>query len=134
MNPTSTAFLGYLLLMLVLIILITSYRSILTLSGKRAANSFKTTGDDISEFSARLCRAHANCYENFPLIGGILLFALASGQTAITDGLALTLLAARVLQSLTHLISTSVIAVFARFGFYLVQLVIVALWLYKFLS
>ncbi len=134
MNPTSTAFLGYLLLMLALIIVITTYRSVLTLSGKHAANNFKTTGDDISEFSARLCRAHANCYENFPLFGGILLFALASGQTAITDGLALTLLGARVLQSLTHIISTSVVAVFARFGFYLVQLVIIALWLYKFLS
>ena len=133
MTNTSLAFLGYVSWMLLLTMAIAGQRTALTLSGRRAANSFSTTGEDVSPFSARLCRAHANAYEHFPIIGGLLLFALATDQSAVTDPLALTVLAARILQGSLHLMSTSVVAVFGRFGFFAVQIGIAVYWTWKFL-
>ncbi|NNC96983.1 MAG: MAPEG family protein [Gammaproteobacteria bacterium] len=134
MSATTTALLGYILWMLILLVILAGLRSALTLSGKKMVNSFAPDGADAGDFSNRLCRAHANCYESFPIIGGILLFALASGQTGVTDGLAMIMLGARVAQSLTHLISTSAIAVYVRFGFFLVQIAIAAYWLFGFFA
>jgi uncharacterized MAPEG superfamily protein len=129
MTATALALLGYVAWMLGLLLILACLRSYLTLSGARAANSFRPDGSDVSPFSERLCRAHANCYESFPIVGGLLLFALAAGRTHITDPLALWLLLARVGQSTTHLISTSALAVQVRFFFFLVQLAIAAWWL-----
>lgn len=70
----------------------------------------------ISHFAHRLARARANCYESFPVIAGLLLLALATGQSEVADSLALWVLAARVAQSSTHLISTSNLAVNIRFS------------------
>lgn len=85
--------------------------------GCKKANSFNPDGSDVSNFSNRLCRAHANCYEGFPIFGGLLLLAIASDTMAITNGLAYILIGARLGQSFIHLASTSVVAVFVRFGF-----------------
>ena len=134
MTNTALAFLGYVGWMLILTLAIAGQRSFLTLSGQRAANSFDPSGSDVSPFAGRLCRTHANGYEHFPIIGGLLLFALATGQTAVTDPLALTMLAARILQGGVHLASTSVVAVFARFGFFVVQVAIAAYWTWTFLT
>ncbi len=134
MTDTLLALIYYIAWMLALLLLLGGLRSYLTLTGKKAVNSFSPAGDDVSEFSGRLCRAHANCYEFFPIAGGLLLVALASNQAAITDPLAMYLVIARLLQSITHLISTSAIAVYARFGFFLVQVVICAMWITKFIG
>ena len=64
-----------------------------------------------------------------PFIAAVLLFAMLAGQTALTDPLALGLLAARVLQSLVHLLSTAPLFVWLRFASYLVQVLILAWWL-----
>lgn len=129
MNASAVALVGYIAWFTLLLTTIGTLRSGLVLGGKRAANSFTPAGDDVSPFSQRLCRAHANCYEAFPVVGGLLLLALATGQTAVTDPLALILLAARVAQSVVHLASTSPIAVLARFGFFGVQIGIAIWWL-----
>lgn len=129
MTATALAVLGYVAWMLGLLLILACLRSYLTLSGARAANSFRPDGADVSPFSERLCRAHANCYESFPIVGGLLLVALATRQTHITDPLALWLLLARVGQSTTHLISTSALAVQVRFSFFLVQFAIAVWWL-----
>lgn len=134
MHSTAFALTGYILWFLVLLAGITLHRSWLTIIGKRAANSFNTGGTDISDFSARLCRAHANCYESFPFIGGLLILALVSQSTDITHSLALVLLISRIAQSTIHVISTSVIAVQLRFFFFLIQLVICFYWAIQFLS
>lgn len=134
MNITLISMIYYIAWMIALLLLLGSYRSFLTLSGQKAANSYSPSGDDVSAFSARLCRAHANCYEFFPIAGGLMLAALASGNTLITDGYAMYLVYARLLQSITHLISTSVIAVYARFAFFLVQVVICIMWVLEFLK
>ena len=118
--------------MLLLLMTMGTLRVGLTLIGKRAPNSFAPDGADVSPFANRLSRAHANTYEGFPIFGGLLLLAIALGVTSITDGLAMVLLGARVLQSLTHLASTSNLAVQARFAFFLVQVVIAIWWVIKF--
>ncbi len=133
MNPTALALTGYVLWFLVLISGIAVHRSILTIVSKRAPNSFRTDGTDISDFSARLCRAHANCYEGFPYIGGLLLLALVTQTTDVTNSLALVLLGCRIAQSVVHMISTSVMAVQLRFAFFLAQLVISFYWAVQFL-
>ena len=128
MNPSGLALAGYATWTLLLLGLIAALRGSLTLSGEREPNSFDVDGADVSPFSNRLCRAHANCCENLPVFASLVLLALVTGNAAITDPLALWVLIARVGQSTTHLISTANIAVLMRFGFFLVQLLIQVWW------
>jgi len=132
MTNTHIALLGYIGLFLTILLILAGLRTMLTLKGAKKANSFAPTGEDAGPFSLKLVRAHANMYEFFPVYGGILLFAMATGQMAVTNGLALIFLGARVLQALTHLISTSIMAVQVRFFFFLVQFFIAGFWLLKF--
>lgn len=134
MNDTLFALITYTAWILVLLVILASYRSYLTLNGSKAANSFKPEGSDVSEFSGRLCRAHANCYEFFPVAGGLLLAALATNNLAITEPLALYLIGARVLQSMVHIISTSIFAVYCRFALFLAQVAISIIWILQFLT
>ncbi|PHR17220.1 MAG: MAPEG family protein [Sphingopyxis sp.] len=131
-SPTAVALLGLAAWMLVLLFVMVNQRGLLVLSGKMRVNAFAPDGSNTPEgFGRRLVRAHANCVENLPLLFAVLLYALATGNTAITDGLAVLLLAARVFQSVMHLISTSPIFVWLRFSGFLVQLLIVAWWLLR---
>ncbi len=132
LSNTSIAFLGFIALLLATLLLLAGLRTKLTLNGKKRANDFAPTGEDAGEFSRRLVRVHANMYEFFPVYGGLLLFALATGQTAITNGLALFFLGTRVLQAIVHLASTSIMAVQVRFFFFLVQFFIAIYWVLKF--
>jgi uncharacterized MAPEG superfamily protein len=134
MNPSIAAFLGYVTWMLVLLGLLASVRVNLSVTGKKAPNSFDPSGADVSPFSNRLCRAHANCYESFPIFGGLLLLAIATDTTAVTDGLAYFLIGARVLQSVTHLASTSNLAVQVRFAFFVAQFLIGIYWVLQFIN
>ena len=128
MSASAIAVVGFAAWTLFLVGMIAVLRSALTLSGQRAANSFGVDGTDVSPFSNRLCRAHANCYEGLPVFAALVLVAIATGQAAVTDPLALWVLAARVGQSTTHLISTGSLAVQVRFGFFLAQFLIQAWW------
>lgn len=91
-------------------------------------NQFKVTGEDVSAFSARLCRAHANCYENLGVFTAIAGVALLSGQAAITEPLALWAVAARLAQSGVHLCSTRSRWVLVRFSFLAAQIIILGSW------
>ena len=132
MNLTALALTGFIAWFLILLSSIVLIHTVLTLSGKREANSFSPDGDDVSDFKLRLHRAHANTLEAMPYIGGLLLLALATNNTQVTDHLALPLLYARILQSTVHLISTSNLAVMARFTFLSIQLAICFYWVIKF--
>ncbi len=134
MNASVIALVIYVSWMIILLGILGSLRASLTLFGNRAPNSFCTDGSDVSSFSVRLCRTHANCYEFFPIIGGLLLLAIATSSTAITDGLAYYMIGARILQSSVHLISTSNIAVQIRFAFFLVQIGIAVFWVLEFVK
>lgn len=114
---------------LMLVLLEVSRSLATTLKGK-PANSFEPSGEDMSPTVQRLTRVHANAYEFLPFPLAILLFAVATDATAVTDGLAPWLLAARVGQSVTHLASTSVPAVLVRFiAFFIPQQAILVVWM-----
>ena len=133
MNATAFALAGYITWVLVLVGGIAVLRITVSLSRHKPANSFRPDGADVSPFSERLCRVHANCYESFPFIGGLLLLALATNTTGITNSLALVALSSRIAQSAIHLYSTSVAAAQVRFAFFLVQYVIACYWTIQFL-
>ena len=99
-----------------------------------AANEFKPDNSNLSPFMQRLARAHANCIESFPIIGGLLVVALLTNRAGVTDTLAPWLLLARLLQSSIHLVSTSVLAANLRFLAFAVQMAIAAYWLWGLLA
>jgi uncharacterized MAPEG superfamily protein len=103
-------------------------RSQLVFSKTVASNAFRPDNANLSPFMQRLARAHANCIETLPVVGALLLVAIATGRTTVTDPLAPWLLAARIVQSSVHLASLSVAAVNIRFAAFAVQVVIAIYW------
>lgn len=132
MNDTILGFVGYITWTLILLIWIATYRTLLVTSKQRAPNSFKADGSNSPAFGERLTRAQSNCVESFAFIGGLMLLALVTNSAAITNGLAYVLLAARIGQSITHLLSTSVLAVQVRFAFFVAQVGICFYWVMQF--
>jgi len=120
--------------MLFLLVLMEVLRSQLVVTGRTPANAFQPDNANLSPFMQRLARAHANCVESFPVIGGLLVVALVTDRSAITDSLAPWLMLARVIQSGIHLVSLSEIAVTARFTAFAVQIGIAVYWAWALLS
>ena len=134
MAPTVTALLGFAAWYLVLTFALGVFRSGLVLSGKKAANTFATDGSDVGAFGRRLNRARDNCYETLPLFCAIALAAFIQGKLAVIDPLAIYLLIARIAQSVTHVLSTNIMAINVRFALFLVQLVIYTIWVVQLLG
>lgn len=134
MTPTHFALLGFVAWTLTLLMCIGITRVGLVVAGKRSSGSFKPDGDDFTGIGKRLTRAQANCYENLPAAGALMLYAITTGQTGVTDGLAYVFLGARLLQSLAHLISTSRLFITIRLVFFVTQVLIMFSWLLKFLN
>ena len=134
MNATAAALLGFIGWTLVLIVAVELARVYLVLATGRKVTQFNPDGADISPFMHRLARAHANCVENFPIFGGLLLLALLTNQAHITNPLAPYFLAARLAQSVTHLISARALAINIRFAFFAAQLGIGVYWVKSFLA
>ncbi len=132
-SPSTLALLGFIAWTLALITLMEVGRIRLVLGGA-PANRFTPDNAGLSPFMQRLARAHANCLENLPVLGGLLLVAIATERTAITDPLAYVLLGARVVQSLAHLASLSKNAVSVRFLAFAVQLAIGLYWTVRLLA
>lgn len=131
MNASIIVLLGYISWTLILLLGLAAYRTYLSQSGKFRGLKFKSDGSDVPDFGNRLTRAQANCVECFSFIGGVLLLAIATDSTVITNQLAYVLLAARLGQSIVHLVSTSNMAIQIRFAFFLIQFGIVIFWLVK---
>ena len=129
MGPTAFALAGFAAWMLLLTLVLGFYRTSLVLGGRKVANTFRTDGSDTPGFGQRLTRARDNCYENLPIFAALAVAADLAGRTAgVTDPLAPWLLLARIGQSVTHVISTSIPAVQIRFAFYLTQIAIMLWW------
>jgi uncharacterized MAPEG superfamily protein len=110
---------------LLLLLTVGVYRWSLILSGRAPIASFRADKVEGADWYVRAMRAHANCLENLPVFGAIVL-VLYVGKVSgsVVDALAVAVLVARLLQSLTHVCfaqSNSVAAV--RFAFFLVQIV-----------
>lgn len=134
MTTSLWALLGFAAWTLLLLLGIFLLRATLTFRGVRRANSFAVSGEDVSPFSHRLCRAHANCYECLPAFAATIIVAHVSGQSAITDPWALWALAARLCQSTVHIISTSNRAVMLRASLLMVQWALQIYWIAQILS
>lgn len=130
-SPTMIALAGFITWALMLLILMELLRGFSVMFKGVPANQFTPDNANLSPFMQRLARAHANCVEGLPIFGGLLVLAVLSEQSAITDPLAYTFLFARLVQSCIHLASTSVAAVFLRFAAFAVQLGIAAYWVVR---
>lgn len=113
---------------LFLLILMEVLRCRLIMIGAIGATEFRPDNSNLSPFMQRLARAHANCVESLPILGGILLLAILTDKTAITDPLAHLFLAARIVQSCAHLVSLSTPAAYLRFSAFSVQMGLASYW------
>ncbi len=89
---------------------------------------FQQDGDDLPGFAQRVTRAHGNSLEWLTIPAALLVYGVATGQSAVTDGLAMIVLGARLGQSIVHMISVSFPAVLVRATLFTVQVVIWAIW------
>ena len=111
--------------MLVLILTVGTYRWGLIFAGRVQVNEFRADQIEGSDRYRRAMRAHLNCLENLPIYGAIVLVIVVSGaQSPALDSLALTLIGARIAQTLIHVSwkQTNLLA-YLRFGFFFVQLI-----------
>lgn len=127
-SPTSLALTGFIAWTLLLLVLMEILRARLVLTGRVASDRIVPDNTNLSPFMQRLARAHLNCIEGLAVFGGLLVVALLTGHAGVTDPLAPWLLAARLLQSGVHLVSTRVVAVNVRFGAFAVQMAIGVYW------
>jgi uncharacterized MAPEG superfamily protein len=132
-DPTALALTGFIAWSLALLVLMEALRTRMVLAGEVQANGFLPDNANLAPFMQRLARAHANCIEGLPIFGGLMLVALATHRTGITDSLALLFLAARIVQSLIHLASTSNVAVTLRFSAFALQMAIGVCWAWRLL-
>lgn len=128
MNPTLFALTAFVSWALFLIILMEVLRCRLIMVKAVAATDFRPDNANLSPFMQRLARAHANCVESLPIFGGLMLVALIGNKTAVTDPLAGAFLIARLVQSCTHLASSSMVASYLRFSAFVVQMGFGAYW------
>lgn len=99
------------------------YRWSRILTGRQAIGEFAADGTGGADWYKRATRAHANCIENLPVYGAIVLAARgAELDDPLLDALACTLLAARVIQSVVHISFTQTNRIVSvRFSFFFVQ-------------
>lgn len=101
------------------------YRWSHILLGRKQIREFPADRIEGADWYRRAMRAHANCVENLPVYGAIVVAALAvdAGAPAL-NVLAGVVLAARVIQSTIHIaFAETNAAVAARFAFYAAQIV-----------
>lgn len=101
------------------------YRWSRILTGQVPIGSFRADQVEGADWYLRAMRAHANCVENLPVFGAIVLGLYAGNVAgALVNGLAVAVLVARIMQSLVHvsLVQTNAVAS-VRFGFFSVQIV-----------
>jgi uncharacterized MAPEG superfamily protein len=100
------------------------YRWTRILRGRATLSSFRADQVEGEDWYRRSMRAHANCIENLPVFGAIVL-ALYVGAVRgpVIDVLSVLVLASRILQSLVHVSHVQTDAfVTVRFSFLSVQL------------
>lgn len=130
-SASAFAILGLAAWYILILLVLAGLRLYHTLVIGKAANSFRPDGTDLPGFGERLSRVHANCFENIPLYMAVLVYAVATGQSAVTDAGAATLLYARMAQGLVHAASTSVPAVYLRFVLFALQNGLIAWWIWQ---
>ena len=131
MSATETAILYLVIWYAVLMLQLPAIRMIASRS--TGSMKFDPNGNDLEGYGQRLTRAVANCQENLPLAIGVMLLAMVTGNTEITNVSAMWFLYARIGQSVAHLLSSSTPLIMVRFTFFLVQFGLVLWWVVQML-
>ena len=131
MTATACALLSFVAWSILLTFALVGTRFAAATKGK-ALNTFDPTGNDVDGLGQRVTRAHGNSLENLAIMASLLLYAIATNHTAVTDGLAGLVFGARVVQSVVHIVSTSVPAVLIRATAFSVQMVVGLIWCWQF--
>jgi uncharacterized MAPEG superfamily protein len=123
--------------LLLLLSTVGTYRWSRILTGQVAISAWRADEQQGDDWYRRAIRAHLNCLETLPIYAAVVIALLTAHVTSqILDGLAITILAARVCQSLVHLLleQTDIVAAI-RFAFFFIQAIciiamgsLVALW------
>ena len=101
------------------------YRWSRILTGRVAIREFRPDQIEGADWYKRAMRAHANCVDNLPVFGAIVLgLYVGNVGSALVNALAVAVLVARVMQSLVHVsfVQTNTVTA-VRFGFFFVQIV-----------
>jgi uncharacterized MAPEG superfamily protein len=99
------------------------YRWSRILTGKVPIREFKADQVEGADWYQRAMRAHANCVENLPVLGALVLVLYISGTSGKgIDAASMLIMGARIAQSFVHVcfVQTNAV-VLVRFGFYFVQ-------------
>ncbi len=129
MSASVVCLLGLIVWSILLTIMVVLVRAKPILGG---AIVFEQDGSDLPGFAQRVTRAHGNSLENLAIPAALILFGIATDQSAVTNGLALFVLGARVAQSLVHMASGAFPAVLTRAILFVVQVVIWIIWAISF--
>ncbi len=100
------------------------YRWSRILTGRVPIREFRADRIEGEDWYKRAMRAHANCVENLPVFGAIVLVLRASGIDSPTaNAVSVVILAARIAQSLVHVSFVQTNAVVSvRFSFFTLQI------------
>jgi hypothetical protein len=101
------------------------YRWSRILTGRAPIRSFRADQVEGADWYKRAMRAHANCVENLPVFGAIVLgLYVGNVVNGLVNALAVAVLIARIAQSLVHVcfVQTNTVASI-RFAFFFVQIV-----------
>jgi uncharacterized MAPEG superfamily protein len=130
MSASLDALLVYTAWTVALVFVVLLYRTAVVVTGRRRANAWPRgmpVPADEPPFFTRVGHAHLNCIEGLPIFAALVAIAALSDQLAITDTFAWWVVAARIAQSVTHMIGTTHWLVFVRANFFAVQLLLYAL-------
>jgi len=110
---------------LLLVATVGTYRWSRILTGRVPIRDFRSDRVEGEDWYRRAMRAHANCVENLPVFGAIVLGLYASGvEDQMANVVSTVILAARVMQSLVHVcLAETNTAVSVRFALFFAQLI-----------
>ncbi|HEY0913581.1 MAPEG family protein [Solimonas sp. SE-A11] len=116
------ALIGFTAWTLLLVFLAVNWRGIEILRGVKADSWTRGAERERPSMVKRIEHAHFNCLENLPIFAAIVLVAYAMGKQPVVDALACAVLAARIAQSVVHILGVSHWMVMLRATFYLAQI------------
>lgn len=133
MDVSILSLLGFVAWSLALLAVGIFYRAAMVFSFTKKADAW-TRGRDAGDppVFKRVSDAYLNCLEMLPMFAAVILAAAFTDNLVVTNGLAMIFLAARVLQSVAHVISVHHLMIFfVRFPMFMVQVVLLIWWLLK---
>lgn len=129
-----TAVLLYAGWMLILALIYAVPRVPQALTGAKPIDSWERNKQPIdAPILQRAKAAHLNCIENFAVFAAVVVVAGLMNRLEAIGGLAALVLYARIAQSVVHISGTSFIQILLRATFFLVQIVLVLVMVYRLL-